>query len=179
MKKLLISVLLISLFISCSKEENPNQLVIYTSIDQVFSSKIIKEFEKETGIETKVLYDTEASKAVGLEKRLLAERKHPKADIFWNSEFMRTQRLDEVGLFESYKKGIEYRSDIYHSKNFTWYGVGLRSRVFVVNKSLIAKRDYPKKLEDLTNPKYRGKVAISMPYFGTTSTHFSDLFYKM
>ena len=84
---------------SCSKQKDKNQLIIYTAVDQIFSQKIIKEFSKESGLDVKVLYDTEASKAVGLEKRLLAEKKHPKADIFWNSEFMRMARLDKVGLF--------------------------------------------------------------------------------
>ena len=175
----LIIFLLPLLFISCSKTDNKKELVIYTSVDQVFSSKIIKEFEKKIGIETKILYDTEASKAVGLEKRLLAEQKHPKADIFWNSEFMRTARLERSGVFESYKKEINYTKPYYRSKDFKWYGIGLRSRVFVVNKNLIKKEEYPTRLEDLLNPKYKGKVAISMPYFGTTSTHFSALLYKM
>ncbi|SFV64225.1 Ferric iron ABC transporter, iron-binding protein [hydrothermal vent metagenome] len=176
LKKLLI----LLLFASCSNQQTKNQLIIYTSIDQVFSSKIIKEFKKSSGIDIKVLYDTEASKAVGLEKRLLAERKHPRADIFWNSEFMRMARLDRVGLFASYKKeNLHYKKDYYHSQKDTWYGVGLRNRVFMVNKNLMKKEEYPRKLEDLTNPKYRGKVAMSMPYVGTTSTHFSALFQKM
>ena len=178
LKKLII-LLLPLLFISCSQTDNKKELVIYTSIDQIFSQKIIKEFSKKSGLDIKVLYDTEASKAVGLEKRLLAEKKHPKADIFWNSEFMRMARLDKVGLFVPYPKDLNYTKTYYTSKNGTWYGIGLRDRVFVVNKNLIKKEDYPRKLEDLTDPKYRGKVALSMPYFGTASTHFSALFYKM
>ena len=179
LKKLIIFSFII-LFISCSKKENKNQLIIYTSIDQIFSSKIIKEFKQKSGIDVKVLYDTEASKAVGLEKRLLAEKKHPRADIFWNSEFMRMARLDKAGLFASYKKeSLHYTKEYYYSKEHKWHGVGIRSRVFVVNKNLMKKEEYPTKLEDLTNPKYRGKVAISLPYMGTASTHFSALYLKL
>jgi hypothetical protein len=36
---------------------------------------------------------------VGLEKRLLQEKTHPKADLFWNSENLRTTRLDSHSLF--------------------------------------------------------------------------------
>ncbi|MEA2091963.1 MAG: iron ABC transporter substrate-binding protein, partial [Campylobacterota bacterium] len=93
--KILLTLLLTAfIFISCGSNRAKEELVVYTSVDQVFSSKILKEFEKETGIDVKAVYDTEASKAVGLEKRLLQEREHPKADIFWNSENLRTARLD-------------------------------------------------------------------------------------
>jgi iron(III) transport system substrate-binding protein len=177
-KKLIITLLSL-LLISCSTQDKTNQLIIYTSVDQIFSSKIIKEFKKESGLDIKVLYDTEASKAVGLEKRLLAEKRHPRADIFWNSEFMRMARLDKAGLFESYPKDLNYTREYYHSQNYSWYGIGLRARVFVVNKNLMKKEDYPQKLEDLTDSKYRGKIALSMPYFGTASTHFSALYQKM
>lgn len=179
LKQLIITLPIIILFISCTPKEKKNQLIIYTSVDQVFSSKIIKTFKQKSGIDVKVLYDTEASKAVGLEKRLLAEKKHPRADIFWNSEFMRTAKLDRAGLFASYDKNIHYTKEYYHSKHHTWYGLGVRNRVFVVNKILMKKEDYPTKLEDLTNPKYRGKIAMSLPYSGTASTHFSALLQKM
>lgn len=172
--------LIIILLSSCSNKKNKNQLIIYTSVDQVFSSKIIKEFKQSSGIDVKVLYDTEASKAVGLEKRLLAEKKHPRADIFWNSEFMRMARLDRAGLFTSYKKeNLHYKKDYYFSKEHTWHGVGLRNRVFVVNTNLMKKEEYPTKLEDLSDPKYRGKIAICLPYIGTASTHFAALLEKM
>ena len=83
LKKLIILSLII-LFISCSKKESNNQLIIYTSIDQIFSSKIIKEFKQKSGIDVKVLYDTEASRALGLEKRLLAE-KNTQEQIFFGT----------------------------------------------------------------------------------------------
>jgi len=177
-KQLTIFLLVAFLTLSCS---NQNQLVIYTSVDQVFSSKIIKNFQQtHPDIDVKVLYDTEASKAVGLEKRLMAEKKHPKADLFWNSEFMRTARLEKADLLETYKKSkLPYTKEYYFSKKYKWYGLGMRNRVFVVNKNLMNIEDYPRKLEDLTLTKYKGKIAISLPYVGTTSTHFSALFQKM
>jgi iron(III) transport system substrate-binding protein len=92
---------------------------------------------------------------------------------------MRMARLDKAGLFESYPKDLNYTREYYHSQNYSWYGVGLRARVFVVNRNLMKKEDYPQRLEDLTDSKYRGKIALSMPYFGTASTHFSALYQKM
>ena len=55
----------------------PAQVVIYTSVDQVYSQPILDRFEKETGITVKAVYDVEASKTTGLVNRLIAEKSRP------------------------------------------------------------------------------------------------------
>ncbi len=180
--KALPALLLIALLtLSCTNNKTKNEVVIYTSVDQVFSSKILKEFEKETGIHVKAVYDTEASKAVGLEKRLLAEKEHPKADLFWNSENLRTARLDVHGIFLEQPSKAELYKQIdthYFSDKSSWFGMGMRARVFIVNTDLLTESSYPSKLEDLTDPKYRGKIAISNPLFGSASAQFAALYAK-
>jgi len=179
--KLFFIVIFISLLLTSCSKDNKKEVIIYTSVDQVFSSKILKEFEEKTGIKIKAVYDTEASKAVGLEKRLLAEKKHPKADVFWNSENLRTTRLDSHALFTPQldKVKIYKKLDSHHfSKDATYFGMGIRSRVFIVNTNLLDKSSYPSKLEDIINPKYKAKVAIANPLFGTASAQFSALLAK-
>ncbi|WP_295421967.1 extracellular solute-binding protein [Sulfurovum sp.] len=181
MRNLLIILPIAFLTISCTNNKPQNEVVIYTSVDQIFSSTILKAFEKETGIRVKAVYDTEASKAVGLEKRLLAEKKHPQADLFWNSENLRTARLDEHGIFREQPKKIELYEQTntpYFSDRKSWYGMGIRSRVFIVNTDLLSEEEYPTKLEDLTDPKFRGKVAICNPLVGTASAQFASLYAK-
>ena len=60
------------------------EVVIYTSVDQVFSEPILNGFEKAKGIKVKAVYDVEASKTAGLVNRLIAEKDRPKCDVFWN-----------------------------------------------------------------------------------------------
>ncbi len=168
--------------IGCSDSHKPNNgiVIVYTSVDQVFSSKILKQFEEDTGIIVKGVYDTEASKAVGLEKRLLAEKNNPRADIFWNSEFMRTARLEDAGVFEVYKRNTDdYSSEKYYSPNGLWYGMGGRARVFIINKNLLMKNQYPSSLVDIVKPEFKGKIVIAIPYIGSTSTHFAALYHKI
>ncbi len=62
MRHLFIVLLIDFLNISCTNNKSKNEVVIYTSVDQVFSSQILKEFEAQTGICFKVVYDTEVSK---------------------------------------------------------------------------------------------------------------------
>ena len=64
-------------------------VVIYVSEDQVFSEPILKNFEKETGIQVKAVFDTEESKSTGVMNRLLAEKNNPQADVYWANEPVR------------------------------------------------------------------------------------------
>ena len=171
----MIFIVLVGLFFfsGCEKEK---YLVVYTSVDEVYSSKIFKEFEKQTGIKIKPVYDVESAKAVGLEKRLLFEKNHPKADIFWNSEPLRTARLAKQGVFQAYTDYniAVYRNSNYYDKNGKWYALGERYRVIILYKDSVKKA--PENLNDIWK---NDKIAISNPFMGTTATHFAALYHKL
>lgn len=137
-----------------------DRVVVYTSQDQVYSEPILKEFERRTGIKTAVVYDSEAVKTVGLANRLLAERNRPQCDIFWSNEELRTRQLEAEGVFR---------------KTNPWVGLGYRSRRIIINTNLLSLAAAPGSLMELTNPTWRGKVALAYPLFGTTATHFLAL----
>ena len=98
------SLLAILIFSSCGcKGKKPAQeVVIYTSLDKVFSQPILEAFEKETGIDVLPVYDSEATKTTGLVNRLIAEKNNPRADVFWNSESGRTIVLKQKGVLAKY-----------------------------------------------------------------------------
>ena len=75
---------LASSFSGCKAETKPppQQVVVYTSLDKVFSQPVLKAFEKETGIQVLDVYDSEATKTTGLANRLIAEKDSPRADVF-------------------------------------------------------------------------------------------------
>lgn len=154
-------------------------VVIYTSVDQIFSEPVLKAFEAQTGIRVKAIYDVEASKTVGLVKRLMAEKSNPVADLFWNSEYLRTFQLKQLGVLGVYAQANAGDIPVnYRSKTGHWAGFGIRARVFVVNTDMVLPEDMPSNIEDLTDPRWKGKAAIAKPYFGTTSTHFAALYVK-
>jgi iron(III) transport system substrate-binding protein len=156
-----------------------NEVVVYTSVDQVFAEPVLKRFEKDTGIQVKAVYDAEASKTVGLERRILAERERPRADVFWNSEYLRTMRLAAAGVLEPHKlspsAGIPAE---YRAADGLWTGFGGRARVLLVNRKLVPESQFPRRLADLIDPRWKGKMAVARPYFGTTSTHFAALYVR-
>jgi iron(III) transport system substrate-binding protein len=143
----------------CTKS-GPQTVVVYTSQDEVFAEPIFRDFEKQTGLQVKAVYDSEAVKTVGLVNRLLTEKDNPQCDIFWNNEEFRTRQLAA--------------HDIFRQTN-GWTHLGYRSRRIVVNTKLLSAGSGPPTFRDATNSLWRGKAALAYPLFGTTSTHFLAL----
>lgn len=151
-----------------------SQVVVYTSTDQEYAEVVLREAKAAIGQQANGVFDAESSKTVGLERRLLAERDKPKADLFWNSEFLRTHRLDKQGVLAPtvVDKAFAIPGNLTASHSV---GVGVRSRVIAVHTASVKDADRPRRLEDLADPRFKGKVAIARPLFGTTSTHFAAL----
>src|SRR5438128_2242010 len=59
-------------FLAKMKGATINEVVVYTSQDQVYAEPILKKFERQAGIRVRAVYDSEAIKTVGLVNRLLA-----------------------------------------------------------------------------------------------------------
>ncbi|MEA3443421.1 MAG: extracellular solute-binding protein [Bacteroidota bacterium] len=172
----LIFVLLIALItISCSN--NSNVVVVYTSVDQIFSEPILKEFEKETGITVKAVYDTEETKSTGVLNRLIAEKENPQCDLFWSGDPVRTIVLKNKGITLPYQSAVANDiNPVYKDPDYHWTGFSARARVLIYNKNLLGQADVPLSIFDLTKEEYKGKVAIANPLFGTTTFHISALF---
>lgn len=153
------------------------EVVVYTSVDQIFAEPILKTYEAETGVRVKALYDVEAAKTVGLVNRLIAEKAHPRADVFWNSEIVRTIILKQKGVLAPYFSGR--RADLpetFVDKDGFWTGFSARSRVLLVNTRLVPEKDLPRSIFDLAEPRWKGQATIAYPLFGTTATHVAALY---
>ena len=149
---------LLILLVGCGSKRD--SLTIYTSQDQVYAEPILRDFEKQSGIKIRAIYDSEAVKTVGLVNRLIFEKNNPQCDLFWNNEELRTRQLATKGVLNT-----KMRIDPY----------GTRTRQWVWNTNQISMASIPKDLFTLTNAHWRSKVAIALPLFGSTSTHFQIL----
>ena len=81
-----LSASLVTGLVSCSRGGGP-EVVAYVSEDQVFSEPILRDFERETGIRVRAVFDTEEAKSTGVMNRLIAERGNPQADVYWANDF--------------------------------------------------------------------------------------------
>ncbi len=158
--------------------EKPNAVTIYTSVDQDYAEPIIEAFKTQNPeMEVNTVYDSELTKTTGLYTRIRKEKSNPQADVFWNSEIVRTVQLKKLGLLETYRSpSAEDIPDHYKDSDGQWTGFSARARVMVINNNLVPPSETPSSLPSLQNTKYRGKVGMANPEFGTTAAHMTALY---
>jgi iron(III) transport system substrate-binding protein len=153
------------------------EVVVYTSVDQVFSEPVFRAFEQESGIRVRAVFDTEETKSTGVLNRLVAEAKSPQADVFWSGDPVRQMVLLKRGLVEAYvSPGAEGLPDGLRARDGTWTGVAARARILLVNRERVGTEPPPRSVSDLANPRWKNRVAIANPLFGTTTIHVAALF---
>jgi iron(III) transport system substrate-binding protein len=149
-------------------------VVVYVSHDQVFSEPILKDFEKETRVRVRAIYDTEETKSTGAMNRLIAEKNNPQADVYWANEPIRAEVLRQQGIAAPYiSTNSEGIPAPFKDANGYWTGFAARARVLLANKNASAK---PESVLAYADPQWRGKSVIANPLFGTTTTQIAALF---
>lgn len=152
------------------------QVVIYCSHDRAHAEKILRKFEEQNQIRVLAVYDTEANKTVGLAERLRREKVRPRCDVYWGNEPLRTIRLAGEGIFQPYRSpSAEGIAGVYRSSTDYWCGFAARLRALAYSPDRLSVEDLPASLDDLLEERWRGKVAIADPRFGTTSSHLAAL----
>jgi iron(III) transport system substrate-binding protein len=153
------------------------QVVVYTALDREFSEPILRDFEQQTGIQVLAKYDVESTKTVGLVNAIIQERNRPRCDLFWNNEILHTLRLERLDMLDRYESPrSEDFPPAYRSPEGAWHGFAARLRVLLVNTDLVPAENRPNSILDLVDPRWKGRVGIAKPLFGTTATHAAVLF---
>ena len=175
-----VAILLVVGIIWSIQEVTGRTVVIYVAHDQDYSEPILKEFEEKTGMIVKIKYDTELTKTVGLVNELIAEKDNPRADVFWNNEVSRSIQLKEEFVTKPYCSVSSINiSEKYKDKECYWTGFAARARVIIYNTNLVNESEAPTSIYELADEKWKGKVCIANPLFGTTGSHIAALFALM
>jgi iron(III) transport system substrate-binding protein len=176
LRRELLLVLAAVLFCGC-RQSNSREVVVYTSIDQPFSEPVFKDFERETGIHVRAVFDTEETKSTGVLNRLIAEAGSPQADVFWSGDPVRPFVLIRRGLVAPYLSPEAAKIPAsFKDPSGLWTGGAARMRVVLVNKNLVPPEDRPHSMNDFLAPRWKGRTAIANPVFGTTTMHVAALF---
>jgi iron(III) transport system substrate-binding protein len=178
MRKLMIAVVAalavatVIAFPGCFSKQH--SVVVYVSEDQVFSEPILKDFERETGITVKPLFDTEESKSTAVMNRLIAEKNNAQADVYWANEPVRADALKQRGVSTPYNSSsAKDIPDQFKDPDHYWTGFSARARVLLVNAGSTIK---PERVTAYTSPPAKGRAAIANPLFGTTTAYVAALF---
>jgi iron(III) transport system substrate-binding protein len=173
----LLAVLAALFLCGCTDSEKNAEVVVYTSVDDFFARPIAERFTRDTGIDVRLVPDTEETKSTGLLNRLIAEKDRPVADVFWSGDPVRAAILKKRGISTPYRS--PQAQDL--PKNFSdpeghWTGFSARARVLIYNRKLVPPGQQPKSVMDLLDRRFQGKTCIANPLFGTTSMHAAALF---
>lgn len=152
-----------------------DSLVVYCAHDAVYAEKVLRDFERRTGIPLDIRYDTEATKSLGLVELLIREKDYPRCDVFWNNELLGIADLQERGILHPYKgSGFARIPTGFKDPDGHWVGFAARMRVYIVNTEKM------KCTEQAIADRLAGdlsRVAIAKPLYGTTLTHYSVLWH--
>jgi len=170
----LATLLLIGAAVGCQQSSAPATVVVYVSEDQVFAEPILRDFEKETGIRVRAVYDTEEAKSAGVMNRLLAEQANPQADVYCANEPIQDAVLQQRGVTAAYvsPNAAEIPATFKDPQGY-WTGFSARARILLVNKRV---QDKPQSILAYTDPRWQGKAVIANPLFGTTTAQMAALF---
>ena len=165
--------------LSCKSksEQTRRQVVLYCSVDQAVAEPIVAEFEKQMGIRVLARYDTEAGKTVGLTQLLRAQKDSPSADVFWSGEVFHTIRLAREGLLASYHgEAVKDWPERLAGPQGQWHGFALRARVICYSTKRVPPPEAPESLEDLLESKWKDRIVMADPRFGTTGGDVASWF---
>jgi iron(III) transport system substrate-binding protein len=175
---LLVVIIAASAYTAVTDPKREMTVVVYTSVDQVFSEPVLRRFQEETGITVKPVYDVEAAKTTGLVNRLIAEKGRSLCDVWWSGEIAQTILLEEEGVLAPYASpSAEGIPPQYVDPEWHWVGFGGRARVLLVNTELVDPEDVPGSLFSLAGSAMPADmIGLAYPMFGTAATHAAALY---
>ena len=135
-----------------------DRLVIYSGRKEKALKPVVDAFTKQTGIQA----DLKVGKTAGLANEIRMEKARPRGDLYISTESGIVEILTKDGLLESYQSAATKAvPEDFKSASGTWTGISGRARVILYNKNLVPEKDVPRTIFALTDPKWKGRLAIA------------------
>jgi iron(III) transport system substrate-binding protein len=147
-----------------AKAKAEGKVVWYTSTPLPQAQKIVNLFEKEYGIKVELFRS--GGSAILRRFQQEADAGRIAADVLTTSDPAAAAALAKKGLFVAFKpKNFDKIPDAAKDKDGYFVGQRLNLMTNYLRSDKIAEADEPKTWNDLTNPKYKGKLVIGDPSF--------------
>lgn len=158
---LLVATAVVTLNIACSSNEkvveadkDSGTLVLYSGRSESLIGNIVDQFEDASGIDVQVKY----GKTFPIAAMILEEGKNSPADIFFAQDPGGLGFLSAEGRLSKLPSEITDRiAGWAKPADATWIGLSGRARTLVHSAS-IEGAELPSSLEDLTDPKWKGRL---------------------
>jgi iron(III) transport system substrate-binding protein len=130
-------------------------LIVYSGRSKSLVKPIIKQFEKETGIEVKVNYGGTTQLAAAL----LTEGDKSPAALFWAQDAGALGAVSKKAMFEKLPETIltQVPSDFRDADGF-WVATSGRARVLAYSPERVKMEELPQSIFDLTQPMWKDRV---------------------
>ncbi|MEL6165856.1 MAG: iron ABC transporter substrate-binding protein [Cyanobacteria bacterium J06628_3] len=135
---------------------NSKDLIVYSGRNKKLVSPIIERAEKDLNLDIEVRYGKTSELAIAL----LEEGENSKADVFFGQDAGALGSLEQKQRTQTIPAEIlEEVDERFRSPTGNWLGVSGRARVVDYNTDLVKESELPQDVWELTEPKWRGKVA--------------------
>lgn len=172
MKKILLSLSVALLLVSCGASKSEEKLVFYAGLQEDHAALIADEFTKKTGIQTEFVRMSSGETLA----RLKAEQNNPVASVWYGGPLDGIVAANKEGYIDKYVSPVSSEIlDQFKSKDGTWTGIYVGYLGFVGNKKILDEKGIPmpKSWEDLLKPEYKGEIAVAHP--GSSGTAYTML----
>ena len=166
-----ISVLLA--FSGCKKDQQHQELRVYSIIHDEETEALTKLFTQKTGIPVSYLRATTGE----LINRVITEKNAPQADILLGGASSYHIQADEEGALQAYSSPLAQNLPSYAlSSSGKWTGFCVLTLGIGINEKRFYEKfpntPIPKTWDDLTNPTFKGEIVLNNPSSSSTGYIF-------
>jgi iron(III) transport system substrate-binding protein len=133
-----------------------DEVNVYSSRQPFLVAPLFDAFTKETGIDVNVSFLNK-----GIVEKLTAEGKRSPADLVMTTDISRLNAIVEAGVTQPINSDTLKANipDAYRDPNGQWFGLTSRARVVYASKARVKDGEITT-YEDLTDPKWKGRICI-------------------
>jgi iron(III) transport system substrate-binding protein len=148
-------------------------LVVYSGRSEALIQPVIDAFKAQYPAVDVLLKSGSNSE---LANALLEEQNNPQADVFVTTELITIQSLASEDVFEPYRpQAAGSLPAEFVGENDLWVGLTRRARVIMYNTDLVSEEEAPRSIFDLTDPKWRGQIALAGSTNGSMQAQIAAL----
>lgn len=134
-------------------------LVIYSGRSEALITPIIEAFQQ---AHPEISVNVKSGKNNELAAAILEEQQNPQADVFISTDMLTHINLSASGaLAKEPIAGTENIPSALKAPDGSWSSITARARVIMYNTELVSAEEAPQSIFDLTDPKWKGKVAAA------------------
>lgn len=163
--KVLILIVALSLLVAgCGREEarvtphKSNEVTVYSPLFPDAINSVTKGFTEETGIKVNLVVAGTGE----LLKKIQAESANPLGDLIFGGG---AESLNSYKEYFAPYKGVNHNKidPQFRDREDRWFGFALLPMVMIYNTDLVTEEEAPTSWSDLTDPKWRGRIAMASP----------------